>query len=417
MAVLMRGASLVGAVALGAAAVLVPVGSAGADEVRDRQRPMLRTLELENAWKTTRGEGVTVAVVDSGVDARQADLKGVVTTGPNMLSAIDGSATPTRQHGTGMASLIAGRGHGPGGRNGVIGVAPGSRVLSIRAIAEPEDASYRLYRSSGRAENAVARGIRYAVDHGADVINLSLGKYRANPEEREAIAYAIGKGVVVVAAAGNDGDNERRRDDKGFTPFSYPAGYPGVVAVAATRPSHGHAPFSNRNYSVLVAAPGDRVVTAGPGGQYFLGSGTSQASAVVAGVAALIRARHRRLPPPLVAQALIAGSRYGPSGGYDPEVGFGEVNAVRALAAADSLTAPGRRAAGKATGQRFGTAAPEPVEVIDHPFWVRPVIGVVVVGGVAGTAGAVLVTVLLARRNPRSPEPPRRETPVGPHPW
>ncbi|MEW2357238.1 S8 family serine peptidase [Spirillospora sp. NPDC029432] len=421
---LLRKAAGGAAAALALAAVLVPAAPAGADEVRDRQRPMIRTLDLENAWKTTRGRGVTVAVVDSGVDADQADLKGSVTTGPNMLAAVDGRTRPTRLHGTGMASLIAGHGHGPGGRDGVIGVAPEARILAIRSLAEPEDPSFPLFRSSERAEGAVARGIRYAADRGADVINLSLGKYQDNPEEREAIGYAIGKGTVVVAAAGNDGDKRSRLDDDGFAPYSYPASYPGVIAVAATDDEHRRAAFSNTNYSVLVSAPGAGVPVAAPGGDYVLTNGTSDSTALVSGIAALIRSRHPKMPPTLVAQALIQGTRHNPGSTYDAEVGYGEVNAARSLAAADGLTKPRAGASGKPARQRFGAGDPGPVSVIPRPAWVNGIIIVVTTAGVAGAVIALIITITLHRRNPKrragpapaGPAPPAAAGPA-PDPW
>ncbi|WP_433327464.1 S8 family peptidase [Spirillospora sp. CA-294931] len=401
MAVLMTRRAF-GLALLAALLIVALPSTARADEIRDRQRPLLTTLEVETAWKTTRGRGVTVAVVDSGVDAAQADLAGAVISGPNMLADVDGSTRPTRRHGTGMATLVAGRGHGPGKASGVTGMAPEARVLAIRAIAEREDPSYRLYRSSEKAEDAVARGIRYAADHGADVVNLSLGKDDDNPAEREAISYAIGKGVVVVSAVGNDGDKKRRLDSDGFAPYSYPAAYPGVIAVAATQRGHARAAFSNRNYSVLVAAPGDDIVTGAPGGDYMISSGTSDSSALVSGIVALIRAKHPKLPPALVTQALVTSTKFGPSNGYGPDVGFGEVNAVRALAAADALTAPRSGAAGgRPAERRFGADDPGPVEVIERPAWVKPVISVVLVAGIAGTAAAIAIAVLLARRHPR----------------
>ncbi|WP_329519671.1 S8 family serine peptidase [Spirillospora sp. NBC_01491] len=388
------------ALAVAAGLPLATAAPARADEVRDRQSAMLRTLGMETAWQTTKGSGVTVAVVDSGVDPRQADLRGSVISGPNMLAEVDGATKPARLHGTNMASLIAGHGHGPGGGDGIIGMAPQARILAVRAIGEREDASYGAYRSSDKAEGAVARGIRYAADHGADVINLSLGKYEEEPAERAAIGYAIGKGVVVVSAVGNDGDRGRRLDSDGFAPYSYPAAYPGVIAVAATEPGHRRAMFSNRNYSVLLSAPGAGLPAGGPDGKYYMSDGTSDSSALVSGIAALIRARHPKLPPALVAQALIAGTRYGPAGTYDPEVGFGEVNAPRALAAADGLTSSGTAGGGKPAAQRFGSA-PGPVDVIDRPVWVRPLIAVVLVLGIGGAAAAVTIAVVFARRPPR----------------
>jgi type VII secretion-associated serine protease mycosin len=382
---------------------LMPV-HAHADVVRDGQRPILTLLGMEAAWKVTRGAGVTVGVVDSGVDPTQPDLRGKVTVGPNMLARIDAGTTPARLHGTGMSTLIAGQGHGPGGGSGVIGMAPQARILAVRTIGEPEDASYRRFRAAGSADDAVARGIRYAADHGADVINLSLGSRDENPAEREAVGYALGKGVVVVSAVGNDGDEERLLDGDGFAPYSYPASFPGVIAVAATLPGHARAPFSNRNYSVLLSAPGAGLPIGVPGGRYLRSDGTSDASALVAGIAALIRAKHPRMAPALVAQALIQSTRHAPSAGYDPEVGFGEVHAARALSAADSLasTSPGPAQA-KPAGQRFGKEDPGPVEVIERPFWVRPLIIVIVLLGLGGTAGALALAVAFRRRHPGRP--------------
>ncbi|WP_243722998.1 S8 family serine peptidase [Actinomadura sp. 7K507] len=391
---------------------LVPV-PAHADEVRDRQRPILDALGMDAAWKVSKGKGVTVAVVDSGVDANQADLAGSVTTGPNMLEEVDDGSAPTRRHGTGMASLIAGHGHGSGGGDGIIGMAPESRVLSVRAISEPEDPGYVRYRLSEDAEGAVARGIRHAADKGADVINLSLGKNEEVPEERAAIGYAIGKGVVVVSAVGNDGNEPGSLDGDGFAPYSYPASYPGVIAVAATEGDNSRAPFSNRNFSVLLSAPGAGLPVAGPGDEYFVSSGTSGASAVVSGIAALIRAKYPDMAPALVSQALIDSTKHGPSGEYNAEVGFGMVHASRALSAAGALESAGSGGAkDKAAGQRFGADDPGPVEVIERPAWVTPLIIALVAAGIGGTITAGAISMTFRRRHPR----PAVGPPAGPQP-
>jgi len=397
------GAAVLAAALAGAWLAPVP---AHADEVRDRQRPILRSLGVEAAWNVTKGKGVTVAVVDSGVDANQADLRGSVTTGPNMLKKVDAGSAPARLHGTAMASLIAGHGHGPGGRDGVIGVAPEARILSIRVISEPEDAAYARYRTTDEVHDSVARGIRYAADNGADVINLSLGKDNEVPEERAAIGYAIGKGVVVVAAVGNEGDEERALDADGFAPYSYPASYPGVIAVAATDADNSRAAFSNRNYSVLLAAPGKGLPVAGPGGRYFLSSGTSDSTALVSGIAALVRAEYPGLSPALVSQALIESTRHGPSGGYDEKIGFGVVHASRALSAAGALAAAGPAGKDKPAARRFAEEDPGPVEVIERPAWVTPLIVGIVLAGIAGTVTAVAVSLAFRRRHPKPESPP-----------
>ncbi|WP_396454244.1 S8 family serine peptidase [Actinomadura sp.] len=395
---------------------LAPV-QAHADEVRELQRPILKLLGTDAAWKVTRGEGVTVAVIDSGVDPNQADLRGKVTTGPNMISFVD-RGKPARLHGTGMASLIAGHGHGSGGRSGIIGMAPRASILSIRAISEREDAGFALYNRSERARKAVGRAIRYAADHGADVINLSIGSGEEVADEREAVGYAIGKGVVVVSAAGNDGDKDRLLDEDGFAPYSYPASYPGVIAVAAAEPGHARAPFSNRNYSVVLSAPGVAVPAAAPGGRYFIGAGTSQASAIVSGIAALIRAEHPDMAPALVSQALVESVRHGPKDGYDPDIGFGEVHAARALSAADSLAStaagPGR---GKPARERFGPGDPGPVKIIDRPAWVTWLVVAILVIGVGGAAGAGAISLAFRRRHPRAADGPPPGPATGPGPY
>jgi type VII secretion-associated serine protease mycosin len=394
--------SLVVALVAPACVFLSPGQHASADVVRDRQQPLLNALDIPRAWRTTKGAGATVAIVDSGVAATHPDLRGSVTVGPNMLADIDRGSTPTRNHGTGMASLIVGHGHGPGRGSGIVGLAPEARALAVRSIAEPEDAGFLAYRRSERAEGAVARGIRWATDRGADVINLSLGKYREDPEDRKAIAYAINKGVVVISAVGNDGDKGQRFDDNGHAPYSFPASYPGVIAVAATDTGHNRARFSNRNYSVLLAAPGVSIPAAAPDGAYYLTDGTSNATALVSGIAALIRARYRDLPPALVAQALLASTRYNPSGGYDPAVGFGEVNAARALSAAGNLVKTAKQpAGGLRSSQRFTTEEPGPVTVIDRPAWTKPVAYGAVALAVLGVVLAFLVALKLFRRAPR----------------
>ncbi|WP_267898594.1 S8 family serine peptidase [Actinomadura sp. WAC 06369] len=403
MAVLRRAAAALTAVAV----AWLPAAPARADEVRQRQQPVLDALGVDQAWKVTRGEGVTVAVVDSGVDPDQADLRGAVTVGPNMLAEEDAGTEPERLHGTGMASLIAGRGHGPGGRDGVVGVAPEARILSIRAIAEEEDASYTRFRRSKKAEEAVARGIRHAADRGADVINLSLGKEGEITAERQAIAYAMAKGAVVVSAVGNDGDDPDLRDGNGFAPYSYPASYPGVIAVAASRADGARAAFSNSNYSVVVAAPGTGLPVGLPGGRYALGSGTSDSSALVSGIAALIKAEYPELPPALVAQAIVDGTRNGPPDVYDAEIGFGVVHAARSLSAAAELARErAKTTAGKPPGRRFGAAEPEPVRVIERPAWFTGALVLVVGGILGGTVAAVWISALFARRHPRARRPP-----------
>jgi subtilisin family serine protease len=295
-----------------------------------------------------------------------------------------------------MGSLIAGHGHGAS--DGVIGVAPESHLLSLRMIADPSEKDYKAFRNAPEYRGALPKAVRYAADHGADVINMSLGGPNAGTDERAAIAYAISKGVVVVASAGNDGDskNPSKVDKDGLTRLSYPAAFPGVIAVAAMTRRGVAAKFSDRNASVQVAAPGADVVGAGPDNSYWIGEGTSQAGALVSGVVALIRARYHDMPPALVAQAITESTKGRPAAGYDEKVGFGEVNAPAALAAAGRLQGYRLTAGGK-TG-RFDNGPMQPVQVERHPPGLVILGGWVGVAAIFGFAGALTTTILYIRR-------------------
>jgi len=410
---------------LAAAVLMVTVpavtatSAARADDVRDSQQEVLRTLDLPAAWRISEGRGVTVAVLDSGVDSGHRDLVGSVIEGRDFTAGANPPGVrPLRLHGTYMASLIAGHGHGPGGADGVIGIAPRAKVLSVRVILEDEEPGFREFNTAERYENVVARGIRYAVDHGADVINMSISKELATKQERAAIRYAISKGVVLVAAAGNEG--AVKTEAGGHAPYSYPAAFPGVVSVAATDRGLRRASFSNRNPSVLVAAPGVDILGAGPGDEYWVGRGTSQATALVSGVAALVKAKYPEMSPGLVVQAITAGATRRPTGGYDTGTGFGVVNATRALTAAarisrHTLTAEG--AGGHDPARPLGVAA-GPVRVIHRDRHRITLYGGVAVGaGLGAVACLVTIAVFIGRtRSSRLHEEPEPDPLAAPWP-
>ncbi len=372
-------------------ALLITVGAPAVAQgpgaqVRAAEMPALRAIDVPAAWKLSTGKGVLVGVLDTGVDAGVPDLTGSVTIGPDFTAGADPPGfQPPQLHGTYIASLIAAHGSGPGQSEGVIGVAPGARVLSVRVILDDNEPGFLVYNENASYYDSIANGIRYAVQHGAGVINMSLGSTFETRSLRQAVGYALSHNVVVVAAAGNSGTA-----GGGYTPYSFPASYTGVISVAALGTGGSRASFSDRNSSVVVSAPGVSVVGAGPGGAYLIADGTSPASALVAGVAALIRSRYASLSAALVAQAIICSASRRPPGGYSPAVGFGEVDATAALAAAGRLAAR-RPQTGLAPAAHFGGGLAGPIQVVRRDYGQIEVLAGVAVIGVLGLAFSAAV--------------------------
>jgi subtilisin family serine protease len=355
------------------AALILPLTIAGtparADAVRNDQQWVLQALNVQPAWSVTEGQGVTVAVIDSGVNPNVSDLAGNVTTGPNFSGVDTPESNPNwGVHGTWMASLIAGHGH-DGGGSGIIGVAPQSHVLSIRVITDSTDPNYSAYthEPQSRIQNELARAIRYAMSHGAQVISMSLGYGLPSLSVRLALQDALNRGVVIVASSGNSGNTATAHGD-GHAPYSFPADYPGVLGVAAIGANGLPASFSSDNISVQVAAPGVNVPVQGRNGQYWLVSGTSPACALTAGVAALIKSAYPSLPPDMVREAITSSTSHRPAHGYDDEVGFGTVNAAAALRAAGRLSARGQAGPGSPRTGLRRTAALTPGVSADSHF-------------------------------------------------
>jgi subtilisin family serine protease len=334
-------------VAGAAAAVLLgvlpalPARAAPADVVSDQQQWVLGMMDVPAAWQVTRGSGVTVAVIDSGVYPDVSDLTGSVITGPDYTGVHTSPDNPDwGLHGTWMASMIAGHGH-DGGADGITGIAPQARILSIRVIPDKEDPGYRTYNNEPeqRIQDELAEGIMTAVKDHARVISMSIGYSAPSGMVRNAIDYAYQHGTVLVASSGNSGDNDTRHSvgSSGMAPVSFPAEYPGVLGVGAVTSSMQPASFSSGNLSVQVAAPGKGVPAQGRSGQYYTVDGTSPACALVAGVAALIESRYPGISPALATQAMTSTARQNPAGGYDVLTGFGIVDADAALAKAGQL--------------------------------------------------------------------------------
>jgi hypothetical protein len=342
---LVRAAAGVGAaVALGVLPALPAAGAvaAPADAVRDSQQWVFDMLDVQDAWQLTEGAGVTVAVIDSGVYPNVSDLSGdTVISGPDFTGL---HTSPDNanwgQHGTWMASIIAGHGH-DGGYDGIMGIAPEAKILSIRVIPDKGDPGYQAYNneSEQRIQDELADGIMTAVKDHAQVISMSIGYSAPSGAVRDAIMYAYRHGTVLVASSGNSGDNDTQHGSgsSGLAPVSFPAEYPGVLGVGAVTVNGTPASFSSGNLSVQVAAPGNGVPAQGRNGLYYTVDGTSPACALVAGVVALIKSRYPTISPALVTEALTSTAQQTPSGSYDVHTGFGIVDADAALLKAGQL--------------------------------------------------------------------------------
>jgi subtilisin family serine protease len=295
----------------------------------DREAPRwgLDAIRAREAQAITPGSpGVVVAVVDSGVDYTHPDLAGRLILGPNFVAPRGDDPYDTLGHGTFVASIVA-------------SVAPGARILAIRA----GDNRGPLLRDSVAA-------IRYAVDSGASVVNISFGGASPQPAFGDVLDYAAARDVVVVLAAGNDGSASASA-----------ASYPQAMRVTATAPGDRLPGFANYGPWVDVAAPGTGIYGALPGNQHGVCDGTSFAAPFAAGVAALVRSAE----PALSARAVIARvdataddiNRANP--GFGGTLTFGRLNAYRALtgAAPPAVAAPVASPT-PAPGTPAGPAAP-----------------------------------------------------------
>ncbi|MGW8976592.1 S8 family peptidase [Streptomyces platensis] len=377
------GAVVAGALLFGT----VPVASA--DQIRHDQWP-LRSFGVDDIWKASTGKGVTVAVIDDPVDGSHPDLKGNVLPGKSFL---DGGTADSpdgkNEHGTAMASLIAGHGHGPGGSDGVKGLAPDAKILPVGIDLGDKEESY-------------AEPLRYAVDHGAKVVNMSFEDFGdTSPAEQEAVDYARKHDVLLVASSGNSGSS---------TPH-LPSSVPGVLAVGAVDIDLKVWKFSSYGSHVKLLAPGLHIRSAGVETPYRLANGTSDSTAYVSAAAALLRSKFPDLTAGQIANRLVktAGLPDEMKGRRlpDPHYGYGFIRPSKALTAnipagskngplpalsEDSSKAPG-------SGKDAQQAADS-----DNGMSTGVIIGIV--GGVVGLLVVVLIVVLVVKKKNRRNGPP-----------
>ncbi|MBI5871455.1 MAG: carboxypeptidase regulatory-like domain-containing protein, partial [Actinobacteria bacterium] len=268
----------------------------------------LQKINAPTAWDTTTGSvNSVIAIIDTGVDSAHPDLAGKVLPGYNTINEST-NVTDVYGHGTHVAGIAAAASNNG---LGVAGVAWDSKVMPVKVLS---DQGYG-YMSD------IAEGIIYAVDNGAQVINLSLGAGWSDVTMRDAVNYAYMHNVLVVAAAGNSSNNAS----------FYPASYPHVISVAATDSADAYAYFSTYNANVDVAAPGVAINSTFPQASYKSWQGTSMASPHVAGLASLVLSVNGNLTPNQVTQVLENTSVDLGDAGRDDHFGFGRIDAAAAV--------------------------------------------------------------------------------------
>lgn len=298
-------------------------------------------LGLEKAWALSRGQGVTVAVVDSGVEAGNVHLADALVPGVSTFG--DGSAAADDDlfgHGTAIAGLIAARAVDG---SGVVGIAPEAQIMPVRAFeAAPEDGQSSRELAAPSA-GSVTAGIRWAADHGAQIINVSLSDDQSADLYAEAVAYAHTRGSLVIASAGNRNTaNSNSPDPEHF----YPGELAGALAVSAVLKDGTWDPDSSYvGEHVDIAAPGQSMPSAYISGGDCVFNGdsasSSYATAVISGAAALVAARYPDETPDQWAFRLLQSAmRVAPAQPSDT-VGWGEVRPAEALALIDDGTLPG----------------------------------------------------------------------------
>ncbi|MBC7544513.1 MAG: S8 family serine peptidase [Candidatus Sericytochromatia bacterium] len=277
----------------------------------------LKMVDAPTAWRKTRGDaGVTIAIIDTGIDRNHPDLRGRITGGYNVLEP---KSPPTDEngHGTHVAGIAA------ASSNVLSGMAPNCKIMPIKVA-----------NAHGMASTSqIAEGIAYAALHGADVINLSIGGPAPSKTLEKAVAACVKRNIPLVAAMGNDGSNKPM----------YPAAYAGVIAVGATNQRDEVTNYSQKGRWISVVAPGDGIISTTPTyttnliqtgattAKYGRLSGTSMAAPLVSGIVAMMRSTTPGMSPKAIKQRLEETTDGNHK--YSTTSGYGRVNAARAVGA------------------------------------------------------------------------------------
>jgi type VII secretion-associated serine protease mycosin len=336
----------------------------------------LGDLDIAQAHRITEGAGVVVALIDTGVNADHQDLQGAILPGTAVDTGAAGDGRSDKDgHGTEMAGIVAGRGHGSG--DGVLGLAPQSKILPIGV---PLNAlSFGDY---------MTEAVNFAIAHHAGVINMSFG---ASDDDamHAAVRNAAAADIVLVAGSGNKNKSGE-----------FPGRYPEVLTVGAYDRSGKIAPFSISGEQVDIAAPGVDVITTSnrSNDDYFDGDGTSQATAMVSGAAALLRAKFPQLSAGQIVHRLTATAVDAGPKGRDDSYGYGRLDIVKALTAD---VAPLPSSSARATGVTTAPVGAPAAENSALPTAKSPLVLIGIVGGLVVVVGLLIIVVLLFRRGVR----------------
>ncbi|WP_262386984.1 type VII secretion-associated serine protease mycosin [Streptomyces sp. TRM49041] len=385
-----------------------------AESVRSQQWH-LDAMGADEIWEISTGEGVTVAVIDSGVNATHGDLRGRVLKGKDLAPEKPGDEwTDYDGHGTGMAGTIAGTGRSGG--DGAFGLAPGAKILPIRMPDSEKEAN--AAKAEVRFNEAASEGIRYAADAGAKVINISMGQDAGSPKLTDAVRYAMERGSLVFAPTGNDATSR----------VEYPAATPGAVAVGALGKDLRRSRFSHYGPQVDISAPGEDILHACGGNDICKGRGTSDATAIASATAALIWSKHPEWTNNQVLRVIL-NTVSGPTSGNrrNDHIGYGAVRPLRALKAPGNPGPPDKYplpdftyAAAKSPSTEPSSAAEDSAQPATEPTasdddssaptgWIAVGIGAAVI-----LCAAITVPVLRNRRRSSTTQTPAAAPPY-PH--